>query len=331
MIPLLFGLVSFKPGESVALKLATELLLASAGKPEVRLTPAATRLALAKAGVSANTSLLLALRPATAPPPFELIPSATTAEAMSYRDFASGVRLYVLAWTTSTTTLSPLPMEISSHQPVPFTVSRSGRLLVATPNSVVEETSLQAGRTRILSGWDTPGEYRVEFVVGDQVELLFSVFVGMEAPEVPWLLGPVPLPEPAANQQQLYAKLADLRRKARLPALSPWSELEPTLQDHARCLAQIHQLAHQSPSCPGVASLMAERFYPRPRLYENLVAAQTAEEAWDSLMASPGHLKNMLCTECSAVAIGSVEAAERLISVMELADFQAGEPQSIHR
>jgi uncharacterized protein YkwD len=129
-----------------------------------------------------------------------------------------------------------------------------------------------------------------------------------------------------------FAALDRLRARYGLPPLRRWPLLEPLLREQAGCLLDAGVIAHSAAGCPSMGERSTAAFYPRPRLHEDLATGDTAAEAWEQLMASPGHVQNLLCRSCTAVAIGAVRAvAGHLILLMDLLEFPEGEPRPVRK
>ena len=133
---------------------------------------------------------------------------------------------------------------------------------------------------------------------------------------------------------RLYDAVDRLRAANGLAPLARFAAFEPLVTDHAACLAEGGQAVHRSSACPGVAARATAGWYPRGAFHEDVAVASGAAEAWEGLRASPGHLANILCRDCTHIAIGA--AAEptldpRLFIVFELMRFSEGEPQPIER
>jgi hypothetical protein len=334
--------VAFEAGSSLnpdfRLQAAVEELVAAATRPEARLTPRAVRLALARAGVAANTSLFLDRDGA---PLWSRVPRHVTGIATAERSFEAGNRLRVVAWTQSHRSLAELPLLLAPENRIWMQVGGQGalRLLVAGPwqeegdfldPGPVTERRIESGIQEMLPAFTTPGEYRLELVDGERVELLWSVFVGMAVPP------PVPLPGPVVRgsteeaEDWIFSALDRLRGRYGLPPLRRWPLLEPLLREQAGCLLDAGVVAHEAPGCPSMGERSTEAFYPRPRLHEDLATGDTPEEAWEQLMSSPGHVQNLLCRRCTAVSLATVRAPQgHQLLLIDLLEFPEGEPRKL--
>ncbi|HND32473.1 MAG TPA: hypothetical protein PLA94_20905, partial [Myxococcota bacterium] len=334
--------VAFEPGSALnpelRLQAAVEELVAAATRPEARLTPRAVRLALARAGVAANSSLFLDRDGA---PLWSRVPADVTGVATAERDFEGGNRLRVVAWTQSRRSLAELPLLLEPDHRLWMRVGGQGslRLLVAGPwqeegdfldPGPVTERRIEAGNQELVSDFAAPGEYRLELVDGERVELLWSVFVGMPVPPPVPLPGPVVRGSPEEAEDWTFAALDRLRGRYGLPPLRRWTLLEPLLKEQAGCLLDAGVVAHTAPGCPSMGERSTKAFYPRPRIHEDLATGDTPAEAWEQLMSSPGHVQNLLCRTCTAVALAAVRAPQgHQLLLMDLLEFPEGEPRKV--
>jgi len=323
----------------LGLRAAAEELAAAATTPEARLTPGAVRLALGRAGYPGDVRFLRALGHGPELPPalLDAVPDDTPVDVgVAWRDHPGGVRWWVLGWAPRRVTMDPVPRDLPLDGGLSLRVdgTRRPRLIVGTPDGGVQELKITDGAWRWVDVFHVPGEYRVEVVDEDRVELLFSVWADGSPPSA------APLPPPAgpldlyAAERFLYTELTRLRARNGLPPLPVYGAFEPLARAHATCLASIGEVAHRTASCPGVPTIAAATYAPRARHHENVAAGDTVDEAWERLLDSPAHRMNLLCRECSHVAIGV--AAEplyppRILAVWELLEFPDGLPQPIQR
>ncbi len=339
--------VSLRPGDPLptlgpdaridkGLRAAAEELAAGATTLDARLTPTATRLALGRAGYPGDARFLLA-RGGESPPAALLdgLPRGEPIDVGWASRELGGARLWILGWAPRRVSIDPLPRDLAVGQGVSLRVdgARAPRLLVGHPGGSVDELSITAGTARWIDRFDEPGEHRVEVVDGDRVELLFSLFVGGGPPSAAPLPGPAATPDPDADLPHLYAALDRLRADAGLPPLARFPAFEPHAEAHAACLAQAGVVAHATPSCPGVPELAKRTHFPRAKHAENVAAGDTSEEAWERVLASPGHRLNLLCRACTHVAIGATleggPPPRRVYVVWELLELPEGAPQPI--
>lgn len=316
------------------LRTACEELALAANHPDARLTPGAVRLAAERAGFPGVARFMRVSGTAELPEALlaEIPRGQPVDVGWAWRDFPDGRRWWVLGWAPRRLLVDDLPRSVPLGGGVGIRVEGgvSPRLFVASPAGAVKEYDLHAGSTRWVGGLDRAGAWRFEVVDGDRVELLFSVFAGGEFPPLTALPAPVPLDEPVAAAARLYAAVDGLRAVNGLPALAPLPAFEPLVREQAACIALGGEALHRTDLCPGFAARATERFFPRGRFRENVAIATTGAEAWDALLSSPGHVANLLCADCTHIAIGA--AAEpiqdgRLFFVWELMTFPDGEPR----
>lgn len=342
--------VAFRPGDALrslgpdarvdrGLTAAAEELAASATTAAARLTPAATRLALARAGYPGDAHFVAARHPGSAPPAeiLGLLPRGAPVDVgWASRDLPDGGRFWVVGWAPRGVSLDPVPRDLTPGQGIALRVDGAARprLLLGRPNGTVDELDLTSGVAR-WARFEAPGEHRIEVVDADRVELLFSVFVGTTPPAPSPLPGAAPAPDPVADLPFLYQALDRLRDGAGLSRLARFPDFEPHARAHGACLAAAGVVAHATPSCPGVPVLARGTHFPRARHTENVATGDTAEEAWERVLASPGHLKNLLCEACSHVAIGATledaapGSSPRVFLVWELLELPEGPPLPI--
>ena len=339
--------VRFRPGDALpnlgpeanidlGLRAACESLAAAASTADARLTPAAVRLAAERAGYPGVARFIGFVGDSSLPTALlDAIPRDQAVDVgWSWRDFADGRRWWVLGWAPRRILIDPLPgtAALGAGVGVRIEGGSAPRLFVASPAGGVREFDMNPGSTRWVGGMDQAGSWRLEIVDGDRVELLFSVFIGGTFPSLGTLPPPVPADEPVAAASRMYVALDGLRAHNGLPPLSVLVDFEPLVREQAACIATGGEALHRTDLCPGVAARAAERFFPRGHFRENVAAATTATEAWDALLASPGHVANLLCEDCTHVAIGAAPVPggeSRLFFVWELMSFPEGEPHPL--
>lgn len=267
--------------------------------------------------------------------------------ALARRTYEDGTSLWVLAWAPHLAELDPLPRDLSLDEPLALRVDlaggRAAQLFVAPPGAPVEELSLTPGVIRWVDLFQVPGPYRVEVVaegrggVGE-VALLFSVFVE-DPPGLPPPLGEasaVP-PDPHAAEEQLYAALGELRAAHGLPPVARFPLFEPVAREHSAIMASAGTVAHRIPGLsPGVEDRAADIAHPRAIHHESVAAAADAEDALAVVVDSPGHLRTLLCRDCTHAAIGAalepvLDRPPRLFVTFELLRFPEGEPRPLQQ
>ena len=100
-------------------------------------------------------------------------------------------------------------------------------------------------------------------------------------------------------------------------------------------MAHTGLVAHRLPGVSaGVEAKAAKLAHPRAKMYENVAAAATAEDAHALVVGSPAHLANLLCAKCSHVSIGAtlepvLDRVPRVFVTWELLEFPQGPPKEI--
>jgi hypothetical protein len=340
-------LLRWRPGASLpslgpearqdrGLTAAAEALAGAATSPEALLTTSAVRRALAAGRYPGPARFVRVLGGQSLPEALlEDIPrDAPVDVGWAWRDFADGARWWVLGWSPRRVEPDPVPASVAQGRGVGVRVDGPGdaTLFVVAPSGSWRALTLPHNQTRWISGLDEIGEHRFEVVSGDRVDLLFGVFVGTEPPP----LSPLPTHSSFANPveavESLYGAANELRQANGLPPLARFSTFEPLVREQAACLSLVGLMAHDSAACPGVPGRAMQGWFPRGHYYENLAVADSAAEAWEVLLASPGHLANLLCKDCTHLSIGAAiepVAQPRLYVVWEAMAFPQGEPLPI--
>lgn len=343
------ALIAQRPGEALptlgpdarvdlGLRGAAEELASVATNIDARLTPGAVRLALARAGYPGDAQFFRFVGGTTiSPDVLAEIPHGEPVDVgWAFRDFGDGRRWWVLGWARRRGTIDPVPrgVRLGSGTGVRVDGLDSPTLFVGTPDGGVTEMSATAGTTRWLGSLYAPGEYRVEIVEADRVAYLFSLFVGVTPSPMAPLPTPVPVENPLTAADALYADVARLRASLHLPVLTRFEAYEAPSREHAACIALTGILSHATASCPGVPDVAGRDFFPRAKHHEDLAVAPTAAEAWDVILASPGHRRNLLCTDCTHIAVGAAlepAVSPRLFFAIETLEFPDGTPQPIRK
>ena len=321
------------------LRAAAEELIGAATRADARLTPGAVRLALARAGYPRHAQFLQARSPDGSIPGalLDAIPKKSAVDVgWASRPHPSGGQVWIVGWAHQLGTMDPVPRDVALDRGVPLRVDglTSPRMFVGSPDGRAQELGITDGVARWLNLFHVPGEYRVEVVEHDRVAFLFSLFVESEPAAPAPLAGAAAPSNPLRVAANLAAHVNDLRAQTGLPPLSPFPLFEQQTRAQANCLASLGVVAHKTPGCPGVPAMAAAEFYPSARHHEDVVAADTAEEAWERLYDSPGHRMNLLCATCTHLTVGAaVETTppSRVLAVIEVMEFPQGEPAPIIR
>lgn len=344
-------MVAYRPGDplpvlgpdarvDLGLRAAAEELAASATRPDARLTPTAIRLALARAGYPGDARFVRVVAGETLPQALlDALPAGLPVDAgWAWRDLPAlpiragepaGARWWVLGWAPRRAAMDPVPRDLPLDGALSLRVDGvpDPRLLLAAPDGRVSEVSLSEGLARRVERFSVPGEHRVEVLDGDTVALAFSVFVDAAAPAAAPLPGPAQLASVDVAEAELLDAVDGIRRRAGLPSLTRFTDFMPHARAHSACLAAAGLVAHATDRCPGVPFLARQTHYPLARHREDVAAGDTAAEALERVVASPGHLANLLCTDCTHVAIGVASDGARSFATFELLSFPHGAPR----
>ncbi len=322
------------------LRAAAEELVGDVTRVDARLDPASVRLALARAGYPRDAHFIHAhsddgTLPRTL---LDSIPRTAPVDiAWASRPTPGGIgQTFILGWATQAGTMDALPRDIPLDRGLPLRIDdlASPRLYIGAPDGRAQELGITPGVDRWLDVFHIPGEYRIEIVDKDRVAFLFSLFVDVALPAPSALPGPAERPDPLAASAEIAANVNALRARTGLRPLRAFPLFEPETRAQAACLASLGIVAHKTAGCPGVPDLTAHDDFPHARHHEDVVAADTAAEAWDRLYDSPGHRLNLLCDTCTHLTVGSaIENTNpaRVYAVVEALEFPDGEPAPIVR
>jgi len=331
------------------LQAAAESLLGTAVGPRVRLDTRTTTGAVSLAGYPGQVRFATRLNgggfPSDVVQPIVADAGSRTVDvALARRTWSDGMTLWVVAWAPRVLRINPMPRDVSLDGSLALTVhggeGEELRLFIAPPDAPVEEVSLTAGVTRWVDRFHTPGEYRLEVVQRSgqrsQVALLFSVFVDA-SPEPLAVGGPgnSPTPNPAVAEVELLGAVNALRLEHGLGPVQAFPMFEPFAREHSALMAAHGVIGHQiADVTPGVPVRAAEYAHPRALHFENVAVAATPEETLARVVDSPGHLRNLLCADCTHAAIGAalepvLDRPPRLFVTYELLAFPQGPPAKI--
>ena len=219
--------------------------------------------------------------------------------------------------------LQPVPR----HVPVGTAVHIAGHLLPPgkTAFGFVTPPSGAARSMGRMSGGDfaftlrpsAPGVYRVEVMAdageGPRIAAILPIYADMgesaALPASPTATQAARLPANAPNEA-IVARILELLNQARTTAGAAPLTLDPALNQlargHAQDMVDHAFFAHVSPTHGDPARRAAVAHLPVQWTGENIALAQTAEQADQGLMASPGHRMNLLNPLHNRVGIGVV-------------------------
>jgi len=117
----------------------------------------------------------------------------------------------------------------------------------------------------------------------------------------------------------LLALLNEARREHHLPALVMSPHLRQAARLHSRDMAARGYLGHGTPGGASFVERISAFVRPGALVGENVVAAETPEQANSAFVSSRGHLENMLNPSFHVVGIGVATAGR--IGLMVTEDF----------
>ncbi len=265
--------------------------------------------------------------------------------ALASRVFPDSTVLWVLGAAPHWGDLDPLPRHITLDDTlalqanVPETMDLL--LYVATPDGPVNRFHMTPGVARWVDLFHVPGEYRLEVVQTNaqagRVLFQFSVFVESRPAEPAALPAGYQTQDPILATGLLYQALNDRRRRAGLGELGVFHPFEALAREHSAFMASSAVLDHRIPGVTeGVAARAWQLFHPAAEHTEDLAVAYSWQDAMHLVWASAGHRANLLCGDCTHVAIGvALEPVEtepaRLYVTWEMLSFPQGEPRPITR
>ena len=331
---------------------ACELLIQQASQPSLRITPASSASALARAGYPSHARIGKELNGGALPEALiqQMVDYALASDvpvdvALASRSFADGQTLWIGGVARRDALLDPMPRRVDLDASVPVTVEVLEDpdelelvLYVAPPGDAVQTLALDDTVSTWLTTLNVPGEYRLE-VVGNRpgdsrVLLLWTLLVDVDEPSLVPLGQPITQPQdPMQAAELLYEELGMLRARHGLPELQRFELFEPLAREHSALMANEGRVAHVLPGVTeGVARRAAGTFRPRADHREDVAAALTWKDAHDLVELSPGHKANLLCEECTHVAIGValepvLDRQPRLFVTWELLEFPNGPPR----
>ena len=331
---------------------SVSILIAHARDPGARIPPRQAQDARAIAGYPCPAAFVRELT-GTGAEPERLIEELTATAlassvpvdvAFARRDFDNGSTLWIAGICPSMALLDPVPRDLELGDPIPTSVELLAEgweisLYIDPPDRPILELPLQANVAQWLTATNLPGEYRFE-VVGtrgkdSRVLLLWSVFVDVSPPELSSLprANSTP-PDPMAAADALFESLNVLRVEAGLSPVERFEPFESLAREQAATMAWRGQVGHELAGVPTLTDRADLGFRPRAKIYENLAAAPSWQEAQDLVALSPGHARNLLCEPCTHASIGvalepTLDRMPRLFVAWELLVFPDGEPRPV--
>src|SRR5580765_4043859 len=123
--------------------------------------------------------------------------------------------------------------------------------------------------------------------------------------------------QPSAEEKLLLEDANRERAAAGLQVLKWDNALAAAARQHVLLMAQQYQLSHQYPGEPALAERAAQAGAKFAMIAENVAVGPTPNSIHDGWMHSPGHRKNILNAEVTAVGIATVRASGGLFAVQD--------------
>jgi uncharacterized protein YkwD len=131
---------------------------------------------------------------------------------------------------------------------------------------------------------------------------------------------PSPTPsEDAAAEQQLLELANQSRREAGAPPLRMDATLSNAARAHARLMVERQQLSHQFDGEPRLMPRLLETGLHLDRVGENVAFNASAEKAFEAIMQSPLHRRNLLDPTYNSAGFAAFWSNGRLYVVQDFA------------
>ncbi len=201
----------------------------------------------------------------------------------------------------------------------------SPRVFVTTPqgNVLLREPVLPDPQFCVRFPAVARGRYQVEMMIdgplGPEVAALFPFYVGVPRPRLP--VQKI-YPHQEIRQQEVETKLLlwinQRRAQAGLDPLEPHRVLARVARNHSRNMIQNGFFGHSSPAQGTLKRRLQAAGLAYEEASENLAMSTSAARAHDSLMASPGHRRNILDPKMTHVGVGAdFDSRQSLLYVTE--------------
>jgi hypothetical protein len=122
---------------------------------------------------------------------------------------------------------------------------------------------------------------------------------------------------PTADEKLLLDATNRERASAGLHSLKWDDALASAARQHALLMARENELSHQLPGEPPLDQRAAQAGAKYAMVAENVAIGPNAEEIHDGWMHSPGHRRNILNAELTAIGIGTTRASGGLFAVQD--------------
>jgi uncharacterized protein YkwD len=122
----------------------------------------------------------------------------------------------------------------------------------------------------------------------------------------------------ASSEEQLLFDSANRERAAlQLPRLEWDAVLASAARQHAKVMTREHDLSHQYPGEPPLDQRAAQAGARFSSIAENIAFGQDAAEIHDGWMHSPGHRKNILSPDITALGIAVIRKGDNIYAVQD--------------
>ncbi len=125
--------------------------------------------------------------------------------------------------------------------------------------------------------------------------------------------------EDSAAEQQLLELANQSRREAGAPPLRMDATLSNAARAHARLMVERQQLSHQFDGEPRLMPRLLETGLRLDRVGENVAFNASAEKAFEALMQSPPHRRNLLDPSYNSAGFAAFWSNQRLYVVQDFA------------
>jgi uncharacterized protein YkwD len=126
-------------------------------------------------------------------------------------------------------------------------------------------------------------------------------------------------PEDSAAEQRLLELANQRRREAGVPPLHMDADLSSAARAHARLMVERQQLSHQFEGEPSLMPRLLETGLRLDRVGENVAYNASVEKAFEALMQSPPHRRNLLDPSYNSAGFAAFWSNQRLYVVQDFA------------
>lgn len=318
--------------------------------PKIPLTPKAIQQATDRSGFPGQAQFSKALTGGEFP--VEMLKDLARRHAsddidigFAKRQYGNGATLWIIGISEHIVEMDPIPRDLPLDGQLALRIElepeQKGFLYIDAPDQPIEMIEILPSAHRWLTNFHVPGRYRIEVVTKEnkesEIALLFSVFVDQEIPAPRPLVEKNEVNNPIEAENWLYQEVNRIRGEHGLHSLKRFSMFEGVAREHSALMASTGIVDHKIKGfSEGVPSRAEKLAHPRAKHYENVAAAQTASDALDMVLDSPGHLKVLLCETCTHISIGAalepnLTRNPRLFVTWEILEFPHGQPHLIEK